>query len=208
MAVAGLNNAVLTGSTTFENGGTTALNNAGTAQFYFGYNGAAQYQQAMISRHNGALAGNALEFWLHNTGDAIGAVPTYRAFTIDDTGIQSPGKVTSSGPTSGIGYETGAGGAVTQITSRTTGVTLNKVCGQITLVSAAGTAAWQTFTVTNSTVAATDVIRLSQASGADLNMIHVTNVAAGSFKISFATTGGTTTEQPVFNFAVVKAVNA
>jgi hypothetical protein len=39
-------------------------------------------------------------------------------------------------------------------------------------------------------------------------MIHVTAVGAGTFDISFATTGGTTTEQPVFNFAVLKAVAA
>ena len=106
------------------------------------------------------------------------------------------------------GYETGQGGAVTQATSRTTGVTLNKRCGAITLVSAAGSTSWQSFTVTNSTVAATDVICLSQKSGTDLLMMHVTAVAAGSFRISFATTGGTTTEQPVINFAVIKAVAA
>ena len=127
---------------------------------------------------------------------------------IDGTGIHSLKGLVSSSATDGVGYETGAGGAVTQITSRTTGVTLNKICGAITLVSAAGTATWQSFTVTNSTVAATDVVKVSQKSGTDLNMIHVTNVAAGSFKISFATTGGTTTEQPVFNFSVEKAVAA
>ncbi|MHB0965562.1 MAG: hypothetical protein ACYC36_03820 [Bellilinea sp.] len=110
--------------------------------------------------------------------------------------------------TGGLGYGTGSGGAVTQATSRTTGVTLNKTNGAITLVSAAGTATWQTFTVTNSTVAATDVVRVSQKSGTDLNMIQVTATAAGSFNISFATTGGITTEQPVFNFAVIKAVAA
>lgn len=107
-----------------------------------------------------------------------------------------------------LGYGTGSGGAVTQATSRTTGVTLNKTNGAITLVSAAGSAAWQTFTVTNSTVSATDVIRVCQKSGTDKYQIHVTNVAAGSFDITFATTGGTTTEQPVFSFAVTKAVTA
>lgn len=104
------------------------------------------------------------------------------------------------------GYEAGQGGAVTQATSRTTGVTLNKRCGAITLVSAAGSASWQSFTVTNSTVAATDVICLSQKSGTDLMMLHVTAVGAGSFRVTFATTGGTTTEQPVISFAVIKAV--
>ena len=108
----------------------------------------------------------------------------------------------------GLGYATGSGGTVTQITSRTTNVTLNKTNGAITLVSAAGTTSWQTFTVINNTVAATDTVIVSQKSGTDLNMIHVTAVATGSFNISFATTGGTTTEQPVFNFAVIKAVTA
>jgi hypothetical protein len=108
----------------------------------------------------------------------------------------------------GLGYGTGSGGAVTQITSRTTGVTLNKTNGAITLVSAAGTATWQSFTVTNSTIAISDTVIVNQRSGTDLYMINVTAVAAGSFRISFATTGGTTTEQPVFNFAVIKAVTA
>ena len=110
--------------------------------------------------------------------------------------------------TGAIGYGTGSGGTVTQVTSRTTGVTLNNTNGSITLVSAAGTATWQSFTVTNSTVAISDVVVLSQRSGTDLYMLEVTRVAAGSFRISFATTGGTTTEQPVFNFAVIKAVTA
>jgi hypothetical protein len=97
---------------------------------------------------------------------------------------------------------------VTQATSRTTGVTLNKVCGQITLFSAAGSTAWQTMTVTNSAVVATDMVRVCQASGTDKYMIHVTGVRAGAFDITFATTGGTTTEQPVFNFAIIKAVTS
>jgi len=123
------------------------------------------------------------------------------------TSLTATGAIVSTG-TAGVGYATGAGGAVTQITSRTTGVTLNKTAGAITLVSAAGSATAATFTVTNSTVAATDVIILNQKSGTDLYDLLVTAVAAGSFNLSFRTTGGTTTETPVFNFAVIKAVAA
>ena len=118
------------------------------------------------------------------------------------------GSILVESATGGIGYFTGSGGAITQITSRTTGVTLNKPNGAITLVSAAGLATYQTFTVTNSTVAATDVIHVCQKSGTDKYIILVTAVATGSFAITFATTGGVTTEQPVFNFAVIKAVTA
>ena len=123
------------------------------------------------------------------------------------TSLTATGVIASTG-TAGVGYATGAGGAVTQLTSRTTGVTLNKTAGAITLFSAAGTTTAATFTVTNSTVAATDVVILNQKSGADLYDLMVTAVAAGSFNITFRTTGGTTTETPVFNFAVIKAVAA
>jgi hypothetical protein len=118
------------------------------------------------------------------------------------------GKIVTVSPTAGLGYATGAGGAIAQITSRTTGVTISKVCGAITLVSAAGTATAQSFTVTNTTVAANDTIVVNQQSGTDLYEIFVTNVAAGSFRITYFTTGGTTTETPVFNFSVIKAVNS
>lgn len=114
----------------------------------------------------------------------------------------------STSATGGVGYTTGAGGTVTQATSRTTGVTINKVCGAITLVSAAGSTTIQAFTVTNSTVAATDTINVVQKSGTDKYRIYVTAVGAGSFEISYATLSGTTVEQPVFNFSVIKAVTA
>jgi hypothetical protein len=123
------------------------------------------------------------------------------------TSLEATGKIVSTG-TAGIGYATGSGGTVTQGTSRTTGVTLNKTNGSITLFSAAGTTVATTFTVTNSTVTSTDVIILNQQSGTDLYDLMVTNVAGGSFKITFRTTGGTTTEQPVFNFSVIKGVTS
>jgi hypothetical protein len=103
-----------------------------------------------------------------------------------------------------LGYGAGAGGTVTQATSRTTAVTLNKAYGHITLVSAAGSASWQTFSVNNSLVAATDSIDVQQVSGSDKYRIHVTRKAAGVFDVTFCTTGGTTTEQPVFSFTATK----
>jgi hypothetical protein len=116
--------------------------------------------------------------------------------------------IRSTAATGGVGYATGAGGAVTQATDRTTGVTLNKVCGAITLVSAAGSTTPASFTVTNSTVAATDTVVVCQKSGTDKYDVSVSAVGAGSFEITFNTKSGTTTEQPVFNFAVIKAVAA
>lgn len=124
------------------------------------------------------------------------------------TAQTSAASIKSTHATGGIGYDTGAGGAVTQITSRTTGVTLNKACGAITLFSAAGSTTAASFTVTNSAVAATDTVVICQKSGADKYNVRVSAVGAGSFEVTFATISGTTTEQPVFNFAVIKAVAA
>jgi hypothetical protein len=123
------------------------------------------------------------------------------------TSLAVTGSIRSSG-TAGVGYSTGAGGVVIQGTSRTTGVTINKTTGQITLFSAAGTTVATTFTVTNSTVATTDVIILNQHTGADLYDLMVTKTVLGSFDITFRTTGGTTTEQPIFNFTVIKGVDS
>jgi hypothetical protein len=110
--------------------------------------------------------------------------------------------------TAGVGYATGAGGTVTQATSRTTAVTIDKTCGSITMFSAAGSTTAATFTVNNSTVAANDVIILNERSGSNLYDLIVSAVAAGSFNITFRTTGGTATDAPVINFAVIKAVTA
>ena len=108
------------------------------------------------------------------------------------------------GSTGTLGFVAGAGGAVTQATSRTTGVTLNKSCGQITMFSAAGSATAATFVVTNSQVASTDIVRVCQQSGTNLYVLLITAVAAGSFNITFYTTGGTATDAPVINFSVIK----
>jgi hypothetical protein len=137
---------------------------------------------------------------------AGGAINSYTGFSNALT-VDTSGNVLVTG-VGGLGYGTGSGGTVTQVTSRTTGVTLNKTNGAITLVSGAGLATFQSFTVTNSTVAATDVVHVTQKSGTDLYQIFVTATAAGSFRITFATTGGITVEQPVFNFAVIKGVTA
>lgn len=121
----------------------------------------------------------------------------------------------SNSPSDGIGYTTGAGGAVTQLTSRATGVTLNTITGTITGRGdslAAETIA--TFTVTNSRVALRDVVILSVVSGPTgaATHFHVSAVAAGSFDITASNdvaAGGTAdTGAPIINFAIIKAVNS
>ena len=119
------------------------------------------------------------------------------------TSLTAAGDVLVSNSAGKTGYTTGAGSTVVQTTSRTTTVLLNRPTGSITLFSAAGSTTAATFTVSNNIVTATDVIILNQKSGTDLYDLMVTTVGAGSFNITFRTTGGTTTETPVFSFAVI-----
>ena len=113
---------------------------------------------------------------------------------------------------SAVGYSTGTGGAVTQITSKATGVTLNKRCGQITMNNASLSAAAEvSFTLTNSVIAATDVVMICIGSGATAGAYNVQcdAVAAGSCRISIGNiSSGSLGEAIVLNFVVVKAVNA
>ena len=112
----------------------------------------------------------------------------------------------------GIGYTTGAGGAVTQLTSKSTGVTLNKLCGAITTHNAALAAAAEvSFTVTNNTVSANDVPVVAIKSGAVAGtyLIDVTAVADGSFRITISNVStGSLSQSLILNFAVIKAVSA
>ncbi|MEO7750979.1 MAG: hypothetical protein ABIS09_06615, partial [Sphingomicrobium sp.] len=88
--------------------------------------------------------------------------------------------------TGNIGYVTGAGGTVTQATSKATGVTLNKLSGQVTMNAAAlAASASAAFTLTNSQIAATDVVLVTIASGATSNsyITQVQATAAGSCSI-------------------------
>lgn len=152
------------------------------------------------------LSGGALTCGAVTAG-ATGVASLASTGAVTAASVAATGAVTSSG-TAGIGYATGAGGTVTQATSRTTAVTIDKTCGSITMFSAAGSTTAQTFTVNNSTVAAADCIILNQRSGTNPYEFVVTSVAAGSFVINFRTISGTAVDAPVINFAVIKAVTA
>ena len=119
----------------------------------------------------------------------------------------------SSGAASGIGYATGAGAAVTQITNRSTGVTIDAICGAITTdATSLAAGAEATFTVTNSAVEVGDVVVVALRSGATAgtSIPVVTAVAAGSFDITLTNLHASTadTGASIINFVVIKAVSA
>ena len=122
-------------------------------------------------------------------------------------GLSSTAGVTSSGSTNGLGYATGAGGTVTQSASKSTGVTLNKATGQITLNNAAlASDTSVSFTLTNSAIAAADLLVLNHISGGTAGAYTLTAQAgSGSATITVRNiTGGSLSEALVISFAVFK----
>ena len=106
-----------------------------------------------------------------------------------------------------LGYTADASGAVTQLTSKSTGVTLNKSSGQITMNNASlANATNVSFTLTNNTIGLNDVVVLSVASGATAGGYNcwISGKATGSCTITLRNlSGGSLSEAVVINFAVI-----
>lgn len=149
--------------------------------------------------------------WNRTDIAAVGTVEASKAVILDANKSASGfGALTGTDPVRGLGYATGAGGAVTQATSKSTGVTSNTICGAITMNAASLAATTSVgFTLTNSAIAATDVVVASIKSGAtaDSYTLTVDAVAAGSCRFSLRNfTAGALAEAVVINYAVLKAV--
>ena len=138
-------------------------------------------------------------------GNVISTTDTNGNLTLTPNGT---GEVQLTGK---FGYSTG-GGTVTQTTNKTTAVTLNAKSGQITMNNASMSSNTTAgFTLTNSFVAATDVVIVNIASGAtaDGYILTVDAVAAGSCRISVRhNSGGALSEALVLNFVVIKGVTS
>ena len=106
-----------------------------------------------------------------------------------------------------IGYAASAQGTVTQATNKGTGVTLNKSAGKITMNAASlGAGAAVTFTLTNSTISANDVIIVNVSGGGTAGAYwpYVSSMTTGSAVIGlWNSTGGALAEAVVLNFAII-----
>jgi len=109
-----------------------------------------------------------------------------------------------------IGYSTAAQGAVTQATDKSTGVTLNKSVGRITMNNAAlaGGAA-VSFILTNNLISINDTIIVcvsSNTTGSALGAYttYVSYLAAGSTLITLRNLSGTSySEAVIINYAII-----
>ena len=180
---------------------STAVSDATAWEFGFTDFGAVTGTGAAVLTTGPTITSGALNGTVGATTPSTGAFTTVTAST----------SVLSSGA-GGVGYSTGAGIAVTQLTSRTTAAptTGNKMSGAITLFSAAGvTATWTTFTVPNTAIAATDTVAVTIRGGTNTYIALASQIVAGtSFLISFVSLAGVAVDAPIINFTIIRGVAA
>lgn len=157
----------------------------------------------------------AMEFWAIST--TVWITSNAGPFTVAGDGTITTGlNFTFSGGISvngpgNIGFGTGAGGTVTQLTSKGTGVTLNKASGIITM-NAAALAANTTvgFVFTNSFIGAADNV-LANVSGSlsAKYTVSVRQIGAGFCALYLTNiTGGSLSDAVPITFTVFKGATA
>lgn len=122
--------------------------------------------------------------------------------------LATPGSIINNGGSGKVGYAAGAGGTVTQATSKSTGVTLSKQSGQITMNAAALAASTTvSFTLTNTIIEANDVLILNHVSAGTAGAYTLNaQVSAASASINVRNvTLGSLSEAIVIQFVVINA---
>jgi len=107
-----------------------------------------------------------------------------------------------------IGYSAAAQSTVTQLTDKSTGVTINASAGQITMSNAQLNATTNVaFTMTNSKLSAKDLVIINVAGGVASNVTYncwVSGHAAGSCAFILRNiSAGNLSEAVVLNFAII-----
>lgn len=106
-----------------------------------------------------------------------------------------------------LGYGADAQGSVTQATDKSTGVTLNKSAGRITMNNAALAANTAvSFTLTNSLISANDAIIVNVSGGgtAAAYTTYISSMTAGSAVVTLRNlTGGSLSEAVIINYAII-----
>jgi len=156
---------------------------------------------------------NGSAYIKHQTPNTVIGTDAGGGFGIATNGFTERLRVDNNGnilniSSGGLGYGTGSGGTVTQLTSKTTGVTLNKTNGRITTAAdALGAGATAAFTVTNSTMAGSDVVIVNITNGNYSGRVYNNN--NGSFIILLKNeTGGSLSDAVVINFAIIKGATS
>jgi YD repeat-containing protein len=127
--------------------------------------------------------------------------------TYNDAGAQAGGNLGYDKTAGTFGYSAGRG-TITQGTNKSTGVTLNAPCGAVTMHNEALNAdTTVSFTLTNSSITANDILLLNHISGGTAGA-YVLNAqaAAGSASVNVRNiTAGSLSEAIVIGFAIIKS---
>ena len=126
----------------------------------------------------------------------------------EDQNIIGPDFILSD---SQLGYTANAQGTVTQLTDKSTAVTLNKSAGRITTANVIlNTVTNVSFTLNNSLISANDVLIVTLSGGiatAGTYNCWVNSLSAGSASITLRNiSGGNLTEAVIINFALIHCV--
>ena len=126
----------------------------------------------------------------------------------EDQNIIGPDFILSD---SQLGYTAAAQGTVTQLTDKTTAVTLNKSAGRITLSNAAlGATTNVSFTLNNSLISTNDVLIVTLSGGIATAATYncwVNSMSAGSASITLRNiSAGSLSEAIIINFAIIHCV--
>lgn len=112
--------------------------------------------------------------------------------------------------TASLGFGTGSGGTVTQATSKTTAVTLNKPTGRITMNSASLAAgASVAFTLNNTVITGMDTVNLAAVTSTSNYRVEVASVLGGQCNIRVTNLSAVAlSDALVINFSVIKGATA
>lgn len=145
-----------------------------------------------------------------STGGSWGGTPNFTGGLTAEGDIQadSGGDIVVADVNGKIGYTTGAGGSVTQATSKSTSVTINKPAGKITMNGASLAATTDvSFSVDNSVCDASCNVIINVISGATTGAYQVTahTIGIGSFGVTLRNmTAGSLSESVVLQFCIIK----
>lgn len=143
---------------------------------------------------------------------SVGTIAKVRSLiTAAQNALEARAKLSGALFTGAFGYANGMGALVTQLTSKSTAVTINNMVGKITThTSAMAIGTRVTFTVNNSLVTSTDFVHVGisgvvgQPDGRNYDVTR-TSTSNGSFTITIANVSGVLLSQAIqIDFIVIK----
>lgn len=199
-----------------SDGVNAQVTGAGTGSCIFKAAGGSGSYGAFYAYNNGNAANNNYIFF----GDAGGERARITQTTTGDFIIGNPSSVglvvSPAGSTlhnhanGGLGYGSGAGGTVTQATSKSTAVTLNKPTGRITMNAASLAAGARVgFQVFNTLCSNNDTVVCTAYNNLNYSIDTAVSGAGGSFYITIKNeTAGALAEAVAINFTIIKGAVA